>query len=79
MEEFAISKVSQRIFQRKIRVPLDEILESDDNELGPLSDLPPDAEVDFFEDDSGADIISQHPFRTLVPSQKRMMAFRYQR
>ncbi|GIS39772.1 MAG: hypothetical protein Ct9H90mP11_10920 [Acidimicrobiales bacterium] len=30
----------------------DEILDSNDNELGPLSDLPPDAEIEFFEDDS---------------------------
>ena len=51
--EFAISKVFAENFSEEDQSSsCDEILESDDNELGPLSDLPPDAEVDFFEDDS---------------------------
>ncbi len=51
--EFAISKVFAENFSEEDQSSsCDEILESDDNELGPLSDLPPDAEVNFFEDDS---------------------------
>jgi hypothetical protein len=51
--EFAISKVFAENFSEEDQSSsCDEILESDDNELGPLSDLPPDAEIEFFEDDS---------------------------
>tara|TARA_B100001778_G_scaffold180002_1_gene148022 strand:+ start:2121 stop:2843 length:723 start_codon:yes stop_codon:yes gene_type:complete len=51
--EFAISKVFAENFSEGDQSSsCDEILDSDANELGPLSDLPPDAEIDFFEDDS---------------------------
>ncbi|GIR34889.1 MAG: hypothetical protein CM15mP49_02740 [Actinomycetota bacterium] len=46
--EFAISKVFAENFSEEDQSSsCDEILESDDNELGPLSDLPPDAELNF--------------------------------
>ena len=51
--EFAISKVFAENFSEGDQsASCDEILDSNDNELGPLSDLPPDAEIEFFEDDS---------------------------
>ncbi|GIS56046.1 MAG: hypothetical protein Ct9H90mP30_7310 [Actinomycetota bacterium] len=51
--EFAISKVfAENFTEGDQSSSCDEILNSDDNELGPLSDLPPDAEIEFFEDDS---------------------------
>ena len=51
--EFAISKIFAENFSEEDQSSsCNEILDSDDNELSPLSDLPPDAEVDFFEDDS---------------------------
>ena len=51
--EFAISKVfAENFTEGDQSSSCDEILDSDDNELGPLSDLPPDAEIEFFEDDS---------------------------
>jgi len=51
--EFSISKVFAENFSEGDQSSsCDEILDSDANELGPLSDLPPDAEIDFFEDDS---------------------------
>ena len=51
--EFAISKVfAENFAEGDQSSSCDEILNSDDNELGPLSDLPPDAEIEFFEDDS---------------------------
>ena len=51
--EFAISKVFAENFSEGDQsASCDEILDSNDNDLGPLSDLPPDAEIEFFEDDS---------------------------
>ena len=51
--EFALSKVFAENFSEEDQsVSCDEILDSNDNDLGPLSDLPPDAEIEFFEDDS---------------------------
>jgi len=51
--EFAISKVfSENFSEGDQSASCDEILDSNDNELGPLSDLPPDAEIEFFEDES---------------------------
>ncbi len=51
--EFAISKVFAENFSEGDQsASCDEILDSNDNELGPLSDLPPDAKIEFFEDDS---------------------------
>ena len=76
-EEFAISKVFAENFSEGDQsASCDEILDSNDNELGPLSDLPPDAEIEFFEDDSWCGYNLQHPFWTSVLSLKRMMAFR---
>ena len=51
--EFAVSKVFAENFSEGDQsASCDEILDSNDNELGPLSDLPPDAEIEFFEDES---------------------------
>ena len=51
--EFAISKTFAENFSEGDQSSsCDEILESNENELGPLSDLPPDAEIELFEDDS---------------------------
>ena len=51
--EFAISKVFAENFSEGDQsASCNEILDSNDNELGPLSDLPPDAEIELFEDDS---------------------------
>ena len=51
--EFAISKVFAENFSEGDQsASCDEILDSNDNDRGPLSDLPPDAEIEFFEDDS---------------------------
>lgn len=51
--EFAINKVFAENFSEGDQsASCDEILDSNDNDLGPLSDLPPDAEIEFFEDDS---------------------------
>ena len=51
--EFAISKVFAENFSEEDQSSsCNEILDSDDNELGPLSGLPPDAEIEFFEADS---------------------------
>ncbi|MEE3015311.1 MAG: hypothetical protein VX337_00450 [Actinomycetota bacterium] len=51
--EFALSKVFAENFSEGDQsASCDEILDSNDNDLGPLSDLPPDAEIEFFEDDS---------------------------
>jgi len=51
--EFAISKTFAENFSEGDQsAPCDEILESNENELGPLSDLPPDAEIVLFEDGS---------------------------
>ena len=61
--EFAISKVFAENFSEGDQsASCDEILDSNDNDLGPLSDLPPDAEIEFLKTILGADIILQHPF-----------------